>query len=132
MAALEQELLQLHNQERARGGLAPLRSDAALVQVARNRAVDMASKNYFAHTSPSGETAFTLLARTGYGYRLAGENIARNNYPDPQSAGVAMSGFMNSPTHRANMLDAGYRTVGIGAVAGAGGMKYIAVVFAGQ
>jgi uncharacterized protein YkwD len=92
----------------------------------------MAARNYFAHTSPTGETAFSLMAAYGYAYSIAGENIAKNNYPDSQSAGVAMTGFMGSPPHRANILDARYTSVGVGLAYGADGMKYFAVVFAGR
>jgi uncharacterized protein YkwD len=127
--ALEQEMFAGHNTQRANNGLAGLALDARLVQVARQRAQDMATKNYFSHTSPSGETAFTILDQIGYAYQLAGENIARNNYPDTQSVQVAMTGFMNSPAHRDNILEPVYKRVGIGVAFGADGMKYFAVVF---
>jgi len=92
----------------------------------------MASKNYFSHTAPNGATAFTLLTSAGYAYAIAGENIARNNYADAQSPGVAMNGFIGSPSHFHNIIDGQFNLVGIGAAIGAGGMKYYAVVFAGQ
>jgi uncharacterized protein YkwD len=129
---LEQQLYDMHNGERGRAGLGGLRIDPTLMAIARQRAQDMAAKNYFAHTSPSGETAFSLMGAYGYGYSIAGENIAKNNYPDSESPGVAMSGFMNSPTHRANVLDARYAYVGVGLAYGPDGMKYFAVVFAGR
>ena len=129
---MDQELLNSHNAERGKAGLAPLRVDGALVTVARQRANDMAAKNYFSHTSPTGETAFVLLNRAGYAYGTAGENIARNNYPDAQAAGVAMNGFMNSPSHRVNIMDGRFRNVGIASVTGRDGMKYFAVIFSGS
>ena len=118
-----------HNVQRSSAGLAALTIDARLVQVARQRAQDMATRNYFSHTSPSGETAFTVLDQIGYVYQLAGENIARNNYADSESVQVSITGFMNSPTHRANILEPAFRRVGIGVAFGADGMKYFAVVF---
>jgi uncharacterized protein YkwD len=118
-----------HNQIRQANGRSSLALDPVLVQVARARAQDMAAKNYFAHTSPSGETAFSLLGGAGYAYTIAGENIARNNYPDSESVEVAMNGFMNSTGHRNNILDARYGRIGVGMAIGAGGMKYFAVVF---
>jgi uncharacterized protein YkwD len=121
-----------HNVERANSGLGPLQLDATLTQLARTRAQDMASKNYFAHTSPTGQSAFTLLNASGYVYTLAGENLARNNYPDGQSVGVAMSGFMASPAHRENVLEPTFSRVGIGMAVGADGMKYFAVIFAAK
>ena len=120
-----------HNQQRAAGGLGGLSVDASLTSIARQRAQDMAAKNYFAHTSPTGQTAFTLMNGVGYVYAIAGENIARNNYPDAESVSTAMSGFMNSPSHRANIMDGRYTKVGIGMAVDASGMKYFAVVFAG-
>ena len=120
-----------HNQERAGSGQAALQLDATLVAAARQRAQDMASRGYFEHTSPTGETAFSVLGAYGYGYAIAGENIARNNYPQGKSVGVAMTGFMNSPGHRANILDAAFTRVGIGAATDGNGMIYYAVIFAG-
>ena len=119
-----------HNAERARQGLAPFRVDGTLAQVARQRAQDMASKGYFSHTSPSGQTAFGIMNALGYRYLEAGENIARNNYPDSQTVSVAMSALMNSATHRENILDTGFYLVGIGEATSTDGMKYFAIEFA--
>ena len=98
--------------------------------IARERAANMAQMNCFSHTA-CGPDPFQLLAANGYAYSTAGENIARNNYPDSQSEDVAMTGFMNSPGHRANILEPRFTKVGIGVAVGADGMKYFAVVFAG-
>jgi uncharacterized protein YkwD len=99
-----------------------------LTAIARTRARDMAAKGYFAHTSPSGESAFTLLDQAGIAFRSAAENIARNDYPDASSASVAFNAFLNSAPHRANMLCANCRRVGVG-YAAAGRWKYYVVVF---
>ena len=125
-------MLAAHNAERASSGLAAFTLDGTLTQVARQRAQDMASKGYFAHTSPSGQTAFTLLNGAGYSYSLAGENLARNNYPDAQSVSVAMSGFMASANHRVNVLEVKFTRIGIGMAIGADGLRYFAVVFAAR
>jgi uncharacterized protein YkwD len=126
---MERAMFDSHNVQRANAGLDGLTLDARLVEVARRRAQDMAAKSYFAHTSPTGETAFTILEQVGYAYQLAGENIARNNYPDSESVQVSMTGFMNSPSHRGNILEPQFGRVGIGLAFGADGMKYFAVVF---
>jgi uncharacterized protein YkwD len=126
---MEQAMFQSHNVQRSGAGLAALTVDARLMQVARQRAQDMAAKNYFAHTSPTGETAFTILGQSGYAYQLAGENIARNNFPDSESVQVSMNGFMNSAGHRANILEPVFRRVGVGVAFSGDGMKYFAVVF---
>jgi uncharacterized protein YkwD len=128
LTSLERELFEGQNQQRIAAGLQPLRLDEALVSAARRRAQDMATRHYFAHYSPSGESAFTLLEAGRIPYSLAGENIARNNYPDSQSSSIALSGFMASAGHRANMLERAYTNVGVG-VATDGEMKYYAVVF---
>jgi uncharacterized protein YkwD len=120
-----------HNQIRAANGVGALALDGTLVAAARQRAQDMASKNYFAHTSPSGETAFSIIDGYGYVYAIAGENIARNNYPQSQTVQVAMDGFMNSPGHRANILESRFTRVGVGVATDGNGMVYYAVVFAG-
>jgi len=119
-----------HNQQRANNGAAALALDAELVAVARQRSETMAETNCFSHTA-CGPTAFDLLGNIGYFYQIAGENIARNNYPDSQTVDVAMNGFMNSAGHRANILDTRYTKVGIGLAFGANGMKYFTVIFAG-
>ena len=128
LSSMESTLFELHNKERAGAGLGPLALDATLCAVARARAQDMAAKGYFAHTSPSGETAFDLMAQAGYRFRMAAENIARNDYPAGQAASVAMSSFMASSGHRANILNSGYRRGCVG-YAGAGRVHYFAVVF---
>jgi uncharacterized protein YkwD len=130
-SGLESAMFQAHNQERSANGIASLQADGTLASIARERAQDMATKGYFSHTSPSGETAFTLMANYGYGYSIAGENIARNNYPEDQSVLAAMNGFMNSPGHRANILEGRFTKVGIGVAIDSDGMIYFAVVFAG-
>lgn len=129
---LEMQMLDAHDAIRAEGGIVLLEADAALTEVARQRATDMAANGYFAHVSPAGETAFTLLGALNYRYSLASENLARNNFDQSESVAVAMNGFMNSAGHRANILDARLRYVGIGSATGADGMIYYAVVFAAR
>jgi uncharacterized protein YkwD len=121
-----------HNAERQGKGVAALVLDGTLTQIARERAADMAKNNYFSHTSPSGQTAFNLLGGSGYVYTVAGENLARNNYPEDQTASVAMTGFMNSASHRANVLDRRYQRAGFGVAVARDGMKYFAVIFAAR
>jgi uncharacterized protein YkwD len=130
LSALEQKLYVLQNAFRNGQALTALQLDPRLVAIARMRAQDMVSRNYFSHTAPTGETAFALLSQAGYLYTIAGENIARNNYPDAETATVAMDGFLNSPSHKENVLDGRFKSVGIGVAVAPDGMKYFAVVFA--
>jgi uncharacterized protein YkwD len=127
---MEQAMFNDHNTQRASQGVGPLALDAQLVSIARQRSQTMAATNCFSHTA-CGPTAFQLMANIGYTYQIAGENIARNNYPDADSEQVAMTGFLNSPGHYANIMETRYTKVGIGVAFGANGMKYFTVVFAG-
>jgi uncharacterized protein YkwD len=130
LSALEQKLYVQQNAFRNAQNLGALQLDPRLVAIARMRAQDMVARNYFAHTAPTGETAFSLLSQAGYFYTIAGENIARNNYPDAESASIAMDGFLNSPSHKENVMDGRFKNVGIGVAVAPDGMKYFAVVFA--
>jgi uncharacterized protein YkwD len=131
LTAFEADIFSQQNAQRVAAGLAPLQLDGALVAVARERSNDMVQKNYFAHVSPTGETAFILLDRYGIPYGWAGENLARNNYPDDQSVAIAMRDWMASEGHRENMLSVHYTNVGVGAAVDGSGMKYFTVVFTG-
>ncbi len=128
--SMEAAMFGSHNLQRANNGVAPLAIDAQLVDLARQRSQTMANTNCFSHTA-CGPTAFDLLGGIGYVYQIAGENIARNNYPDSETVTVAMNGFMNSTGHRANILETSYTRVGIGVAFGANDMKYFTVIFTG-
>lgn len=129
-------MLEMHNQERAAAGLPPLVANATLISVARQRAQEMAATGCFSHygpvggSCPSGGTAvfIAMVNATGYAWTALGENIAKNTYPAGQAVQVAMQGFMNSPGHRANILNPNFRRVGIGYAFG-GGWHYFAVIF---
>jgi uncharacterized protein YkwD len=131
MASLEADMYAAHNLARTGANVPSLVLDPKLVTIARARAEDMAARNYFSHSSPGGDTAFSLLGQASYSYTIAAENIARNNYPDSQAVNVAMDGFLNSQSHKENIIDSRFKNVGIGVATGTDGMKYFAVVFAG-
>lgn len=102
------DLAALGNQERANAGQPALSLNSALSQAAYAKAQDMFANNYWAHNSPSGATPWMFIANSGYSYSTTGENLAKNF---SSSAGV-MYGWMNSPTHRANVLGSQYQDVG--------------------
>jgi uncharacterized protein YkwD len=132
MDASSQALFDATNRHRTASGLPALRGNGQLFGIARIRSQDMAENNYFAHTSPvTGDNAFTLMDRYGVPYAWAGENIAKNNYPDSDSVGVADDALWNSPPHRENILNPNYTDVGIALVVDALGMKYFTIVFSG-
>jgi uncharacterized protein YkwD len=105
-----QQVLDLTNAERNKGGLQPLRLNNKLNQSAQAHSQDMAIADYFSHTGANGSNAGDRAATAGYYYSSLGENIAAG-YITPQEV---VQGWMNSPGHRANIMNAGYQELGIG------------------
>lgn len=131
MAGFGLALFNAINSERAQHGMPSLAAHGCVVYVAQLRSNDMASRGYFSHTSPEGETAFSLLDNNGVPHGWAGENLARNNYPDDQSVGVAIRDLMASEGHRANILSPNYTHMGVTVAFDGAGMKYYTMVFIG-
>ena len=130
--ALVRATLCVLNAERARHRLRPLRLNHRLSTAAQRHSRAMARRNFFSHTSPSGASFVDRIRNTGYlsGARswTVGENIAygAGNSSSPRAIGRA---WMNSPPHRANILSASFRSIGIGIapgtpVGGGGGGTY--------
>lgn len=117
----------LVNQDRAASGVAGLRFSGALARVAQYRAQDMLNRGYFSHYDPAtGQLAFSALMHLwGIPYSRAGENIAWSTNP---SMAAINTMFMNSPEHRANILNGAYHQAGIG-VAGNGAKIMVVEVF---
>lgn len=109
-----EEVIRLTNVERTNSGLAPLSSNSALSQAAIAKGNDMLAKGYWAHFAPDGTSPWSFFLSFGYKYRYAGENLAR----DFSDSGTAVKAWMNSPTHRENILNANYKEIGIGVVEG--------------
>ena len=131
MGSFAQALFNAINSARADNGMSALGLNSCVVFVANLRSEDMAAKGYFAHESPHGDTAFSLMNEYGVGYGWAGENLARNNYPDSESVAVAIRDLMASPGHRANILHAEFTQLGVGFAADGADMKYFTMVFIG-
>jgi uncharacterized protein YkwD len=113
LAPLESALLADVNAVRAHNHRLPLRRTAELDAVARAHSRDMAARGYLAHESPEGANAVTRLeAARLAGFTLAGENIGSTNRPAPNREIVA--GWLNSQTHRANLLAPVFNATGIG------------------
>lgn len=129
---MARQMLLSINYERQAEGRDPLIQDAALVQVARTRAEDMAANVYLAHRAPDGSDVFDLLNGLHYAWGIGGENVARNDYPDAQAAQVSVEGFMGSASHRENVLERRFSRVGIAVARTADDMKYFVVVFTGD
>jgi uncharacterized protein YkwD len=129
-SASESDLVSLTNRSRANAGLKALKVDATLKSVARWRSKDMIERDYFSHNIPGYGKVWDKLNAIGYCYRVAGENIGWNNYPDDLATGAIHQAFMNSSGHRANIMGKTWDVVGIGAYKGPTGKKMWTVLFA--
>ncbi len=103
-------LLQGTNNERVAQGLGSLALNASLNQAAQNKAQDMAARDYWSHNTPDGQAPWTFIVATGYSYQTAGENLAYGFATSTET----ITGWMNSPGHRANILNGTYQEVGFG------------------
>lgn len=110
ISALEQQVLTLTNQERAKEGLKPLATDTKLMNAAREKSTDMRTGNYFSHTSPTLGSPFDRMKALGIEYRAAAENIAMGQ----RTADEVVKAWMDSPGHRANIMNGTFTHIGIG------------------
>lgn len=118
-------VIELTNATREKLGLPALRENAALNSAAGAKAQDMIANGYFAHTSPTGVTAWTFIKQSGYAYTSAGENLAVHY----TTAEGLHEGWMASPTHKANIVSTKYNDIGVGIVQGEyGGYNTVMVV----
>lgn len=113
VTAYEQEVARLVNEIRRSRGLSPLTLDWQLSRVARYKSQDMKDKGYFSHTSPTYGSPFNMMKSFGITYKTAGENIAKG-YSTPAAV---VDAWMNSPGHRANILNSSFTHIGVGYVA---------------
>ena len=110
----ELRVLELVNQERAVYGIAPLQWHEELGAAARAHSMDMAIRLFFSHTCPSGTSFAIRISGAGISFFTAGENIAMGQ----RTAEQVVSSWMNSPGHRANILNPGYTHMGVGLYVG--------------
>ena len=123
----EKEVFNLINEQRANNGLSALKVDNEVQRVARIKAQDMVSNNYFSHTSPTYGSPFDMLKSFKVSYNTAGENIAGNS-----SNSAAVTAWMNSSGHKANILNASFNYTGIGVVSGSRYGKIYVQMFIGK
>lgn len=110
---LEARMLELVNGERVAAGLRPLAGDPELTQVARQHSADMFARGYFAHATPEGRDPFERMREANVRFVVAGENLAL-----APTLHIAHTGLMNSPGHRANILQRDFGRIGIGIMDG--------------
>jgi uncharacterized YkwD family protein len=113
LSAYEQKVVELTNVERAKQGLPALKIDTALSKVARIKSQDMKDRGYFSHTSPTYGSPFDMMKQFGISYSTAGENIAQGQRTPEE----VVNAWMNSPGHRANIMNANFTHIGVGYVA---------------
>lgn len=132
MTAPEYQFLAELNADRVANGQPPLAANGVLSGLARQRSEQMLATGQFSHYDAAGNLIFAgLLNGAGFPFAFAGENLAENNYGWGQSMQVANTELMNSPTHRANILNGRFNEAGIG-IAGPGpkGEYYYTQLFA--
>ena len=121
LEVVRQAVLCLHNRERASRGLPKLKENPRLRRAAERHSSNMVTASFFDHTSPSGSTMVDRIRRTGYTSRARawslGENIAWGSGTLATAAQIHRS-WMNSPGHRANILQRSFREIGIGVETG--------------
>lgn len=109
-----QQLVSMINQERQSKNLPALSLSASLNSVAELKVNDMLAKDYFDHTSPSGITPWHWFKQIGYNYVYAGENLAMGF----TETNAVFQAWMNSPTHRDNILNLNYSEIGLAVKSG--------------
>lgn len=120
-----EKVIEYTNAERLKAGLAPLTANGTLSQAAQLKAGDMFAFDYWAHNSPSGRTPWDFFKEAGYSYLYAGENLAR----DFMSSAAVVQAWMDSPTHRDNIMNPSYNEIGLAVVNGTlGGVETTLVV----
>lgn len=120
----EARMLEMINAERREHGLRPLEMDPELRDVARKHSRDMFQRGFFSHVNPDGENPFDRMREEGIRFGTAGENLAM-----APTVRIAHEGLMQSPGHRANILNRSFGKVGIGVYASSGYNKVFTQVF---
>ncbi|MFB9607644.1 CAP domain-containing protein [Streptomyces roseofulvus] len=116
-----QDVLALVDAERDRAGCGPLRTEARLAKAAQGHADDMAARDYYAHASPEGRDGGDRISAAGYHWSAWGENIHKG----PKTPRRAMDDWMDSPAHRANILNCAFRDIGVGVALTADGPWWV-------
>ena len=110
----QKKIIELTNQERVKSGLNPVSENSTLDQAAYAKARNMFEENYWAHFAPSGKTPWDFILGSGYKFSYAGENLAKNF----STSDEVITAWMNSTSHRENLLSSKYKEIGIAVVDG--------------
>lgn len=109
-----EKVIELTNLKRQERGLPALAVNSKLSQAAGKKAEDMFANNYWAHNSPTGKQPWSFFKEVGYQYTFAGENLAR----DFMESSEVVEAWMNSPSHRDNIVNSNYQEIGLAVVNG--------------
>jgi len=109
-----QRIIVLTNEVRQQYNLPLVKEDLLLNKAAEEKAQDMFKNKYFSHYSPAGTSPWYWIDKSGYDYYYAGENLAMN-FLDTEEV---IKGWLNSPSHRENLLNKDYKDMGIAVVSG--------------
>lgn len=123
--AFEYRVVELTNAERAKYGLKPLELNEELARVASLKSQDMAANNYFDHHSPTYGSPFDMMNHFGIHYSYAGENIAAGQRTPEE----VVQAWMESPGHRANILNENFTQIGVGFIKGGSYQYYWTQMF---
>jgi len=114
----------LANQTRQSLGLNALVENPKLNEAARLKAEDMVRNQYFSHTSPTGVTPWFWFSKAGYDYKYAGENLAIGFF----GSNEVFNAWLNSPSHRQNLVNPNYKEIGTAVLEGFGQNSAVVVV----
>jgi len=121
----ENEVIRLVNIQRGNIGLPKLSTNWQLSRIARYKSQDMINKNYFSHISPTYGSPFNMMENFGLKFSAAGENIAMGQ----QTPSSVVTAWMNSPGHKANILNPSYTQIGVGLAKNSNGTCYWTQMF---
>lgn len=110
---LEAQMLVLVNEERTKRGLPAVKADPEMTRVARAHSVDMFNRGYFSHYTPERKDPFDRMKKANVKFLTAGENLALG-----RTLKICHEGLMNSPGHKANILNPAFGRLGIGIMDG--------------
>lgn len=108
------KVIELVNSARSGEGLVKLPENQKLDKIAQDKVEDMIKNNYFAHTSPKGVTPWSWYEKENYDYKYAGENLAINFL----TAEGQQKAWMDSPTHKKNIMNPLFQEIGVAVAAG--------------
>ncbi|CAL9633733.1 hypothetical protein SUDANB176_06154 [Streptomyces sp. enrichment culture] len=104
------KVVELVNAERGKAGCSPVKVNATLTEAAQKHSEDMAASGTMSHTGSDGSSPADRITRAGYSWSTYGENVAYG-YSTPEQV---MQGWMNSPGHKKNILNCGFKEIGVG------------------